>query len=110
MNNKLIIISKLEALDKYLEKIYYNFPKKERILKEELISIIKEIYLKIYHLVYNYNNNNALEIISNLKYLNNLIDTMYQKKIINQSKYLYIGNLLIEITKLLKGYINEKNK
>ena len=110
MRNTLIIIDKLELLDNYLNKIYLNFPKKDIILKEELNNIIKEIYLNIYLIVYNYKIDISIKIISLIKYLNYLIDTIYQKKIINNKKYLYIGNLVIEITKLLRGYINEKNR
>lgn len=110
MRNTLIIIDKLELLDNYLNKIYLNFPKKDIILKEELNNTIKEIYLNIYLIVYNYKIDISIKIISLIKYLNYLIDTIYQKKIINNKKYLYIGNLVIEITKLLRGYINEKNR
>lgn len=110
MRNSLIIINSLENLDNYLKKIYLNFPKKEIILKEELESIIKKIYLNIYIIVYDYDFDIAIETISLIKYLNNLIENMYSKKIINNNRYLYIGNLVMDITKLLRGYINEKNK
>lgn len=110
MRNNFIIINTLEELDKYLNKIYLNFPKKEYVLKEEIEKVIKNIYFNIYRIVYNYKYDLAIETISLIKHLNNLIDSLYQKKIINNNKYLSIGNLLIKITKLLRGYINEKNK
>lgn len=110
MRNTLIIIDKLEQLDNYLNNIYSNFPKKDIILKEELDIIIKEIYFNIYLIVYNYKIDISIKVISLIKYLNYLIDNIYQKKIINNNRYLYIGSLVIDITKLLRGYINEKNR
>ena len=110
MRNTLIIIDKLEQLDNYLNNIYSNFPKKDIILKEELQTTIKDIYLNIYLIIYNYKLDISIKTISLIKYLNYLIDNMYNKKIINNKRYIYIGSLVIEITKLLKGYINEKNK
>ena len=110
MRNTLIIIDKLEKLDIYLNEIYPNFPKKDKLLKEEIKKVIKDIYLNIYIIVYQYNIDIGIETISLIKYLNNLIDNMYHKRIINNHKYLYIGNLVIDITKLLRGYINEKSK
>ena len=110
MRNTLIIIDKLEQLDNYLNNIYSNFPKKDIILKEELDIIIKEIYFNIYLIVYNYKIDISIKVISLIKYLNYLIDNIYQKKIINNNRYLYIGSLVIDITQLLRGYINEKNR
>lgn len=110
MRNTLTIIKKLEELDIYLNKIYPNFPKKDKLLKEEIKEVIKNIYVYIYIIVYKYNQDIGIETISLIKYLNNLIDNMYQKKIINNHKYLYIDNLVIDITKLLRGYVNEKSK
>lgn len=110
MRNTLIIIDKLEKLDIYLNEIYPNFPKKNKLLKEKIQETIKNIYLNIYIIVYHYNQDTGIETISLIKYLNNLFEYMYQKKVINNHKYLYIGNLVIDITKLLRGYLNEKSK
>ena len=105
-----MIIKKIEEFDKVIDRILDNFPKRDRVLKEELINTIREIYININKIIYDYNINIGMYIISNIKYLNYLIDIMYKKKIINNKRYLYIGNLVIDITKLLRGYINEKNK
>lgn len=109
MRNNFIIVKNLEELDRLINNIS-NFPKKEVVLKKEIIKIIRDIYINIYIMVYDYNKDLGIEIISLINYLNELIDRLYNKKIINKTKYLNIGNLVIEITKLLRGYFNEKNK
>ena len=76
MRNTLIIIDKLEKLDIYLNEIYPNFSKKDKFLNEEIKKVIKDIYLNIYIIVYQYNIDIGIETIILIKYLNNLIDNM----------------------------------
>lgn len=104
-----IIIDRVEKLNRTLDKVLVNFPKKERVLKKEVESTLEEVYKQIYVFAYKRDKDGCMEVISLFKYFNYIIDVMYDKKIISGKKYLLTGEILIEISKMLRGYYNEKS-
>ena len=103
----------------YLENMLENFPKKDM----EISRSIKLESYEMLKLAYSANITSDLErrkrdleqIIVRVKLLDFFVNLSYDKKIINQKKYLKVGTRLDDIIKYVTGWLNatisaEKNE
>lgn len=103
----------------YLENMLENFPKKDM----EISRSIKQESYEMLKLAYSANITSDLErrkrdleqIIVRVKLLDFFVNLSYDKKIINQKKYLKVGTRLDDIIKYVTGWLNatisaEKNE
>lgn len=110
MNDKLLIITKIKKTIIYLDKIVLNFPNKERILKDKLIESLYDLLYLSYKANITKNKYYKQEILIKIKLIDFYLNISLDKKYISYKKYIKIVNHLIEITKMIHGWINEKNK
>lgn len=98
----------------YINKQLVNFPKTERVLKDNIESVMYEII----ELIFYYKVNDVTRI--KVKYLKDLvvklsmldfyITASFDKKLINNKKLLSISGYIIEIRKIVYGLIKYENK
>lgn len=93
----------------YLENMLENFPKKDmeisRLIKEESYAMLKLAYIANVTADLNYRRRNLEEIIARVKLLDFFVNLSYDKKIINQKKYLKVGQRLDDIIKYVTGWL-----
>ena len=104
----------------YLDNMLENFPKKDleisRKIKEESYEMLHLAYIANVTADLSYRRRNLEEIIARVKVLDFFVNLSYDKKIINQKKYLKVGQRLDDIIKYTTGWLNatitilEKNK
>lgn len=94
----------------YLDAMLENFPKKDleisRCIKEESYGMLKLAYIANVTADLEYRRRNLEEIIARVKMLDFFTNISYDKKIINQKKYLKIGQRLDDIIKYTTGWLN----
>lgn len=108
---KFLVIDKVKKTIIYINNILDNFPKKYIELKSNisycLFSLLECIYLANICID---RDNNKRRCIVKLELIDFYILLMYRNMIISKKKYEGISNHLLEIKKMLYGWINEKNK
>ncbi len=94
----------------YLDNMLENFPKKDieisREIKEESYEMLKLAYLANITTDLKERQKNLEQIIVRIKLLDFFINISYDKKIINQKKYLKVGQKLDDIVKYSTGWLN----
>ena len=94
----------------YLDKMLENFPKKDleisRKIKEESYEMLKLAYIANTTSDVEYKRKNIEEIIARIKLIDFLVNLSYDKKIINQAKYIKVGQRLDDIAKYATGWLN----
>ena len=94
----------------YLDEMLENFPKKDieisRNIKEESYAMLKLAYIANVTVDMEYRRRNLEEIIARVKLLDFFVNLSYDKKIINQKKYLKVGKRLDDIVKYITGWLN----
>ena len=107
---KFIVVNLAKELIVKVDKYLVNFPKKDL----ELLKAIRETANGILLDVYIANSSTNLEkrkdiqegIVAKIKYLDFLINLIYDKKVINSKKYLKFGEELEYILKYVNGWKN----
>ncbi len=113
MKDELLIITKVKKTILRFNKIVANFPRNEITLrdniKSEMYDLLKNTYLA----------NNFIEdrkryqnlMLVNIKMVDFYINEAYTSKYISKKQYISISTHLIEIFKMIKGWVNiEKSK
>ena len=94
----------------YLDNMLENFPKKDleisRAIKEEGYKMLKLGYLANVATDLKERKQNLEKIIVQIKLLDFFVNMAYDKKIINQKKYLKIGQKLDDIVRYVTGWLN----
>ena len=94
----------------YLDKMLENFPKKDleisRSIKEESYEMLKLAYLANVTTGIEERKKSLEQIIVRIKLLDFFFFFSYDKKIINQKKYLKVGQKLDDIIKYVTGWLN----
>lgn len=94
----------------YLDNMLENFPKKDmeisRAIKEESYEMLKLAYSANVATELEERKKNLEQIIVRVKLLDFFMNMAYDKKIINQKKYLKIGQKLDDIIKYTTGWLN----
>jgi len=102
----------------YLDTMLENFPKKDleisRLIKQESYEMLKLAYMANVTSDLTLRQRNLEMIIARVKLLDFFVNMSYDKKIINQKKYIKVGQRLDDIIKYATGWINatieSKNK
>ena len=100
MKDSLIIASKYKKTIEYIFKITDNYPHKELELKSRIINTSYDTLELIYK-------SDKKSIIPKLKMLDYYLKLSYDKKIISKRKYEVISNYLLEIVKMVFGWVKE---
>ncbi len=112
MKDELLIITKVKKTILRFNKIVANFPRNEIILrdniKSEMYSLLKNTYLA----------NNFIEerkkyqnlMLVNIKMVDFYINEAHTSKYITDKQYISIGSHLLEIFKMIKGWVNIEKK
>lgn len=107
MDDKLEIISKIKKSILYIDKLLENYHRNEYILrdrtKNELYDLLKDTYLA--NLDEGDRKNKQREILAHIKMLDFYLNTAYKKELISSKQYTNIGKHLLEIFKMVKGWI-----
>jgi len=111
MQDSLIISTNFKKTINYIDKILINYPHEERILRDKInltcYNILEGIYRANVYKEINY----MKEIIVQIRMLEYYIKISLDKELINFKKYENIGKYLLDIIKMVNGWINfEKNK
>lgn len=107
MKTNFIILDRSYKTVNYINKILINYPKNEKILKENIEKTQYDLIKNIY--TYNINDSirikdkNLKDILVDLSMLSFYINISHDKKIINDSKYIQLGNFLSEIIAMTKA-------
>lgn len=108
MKDNLLIITRIKKTIIYLDKIVTNFPNKEKILRDNISnSLYKLLYLS-YKANLTQNKYYKKELIIEIKLIDFYLNISVDKKYISYKKYISITNHLIELIKMIQGWINEK--
>lgn len=111
MQDKLLIITKVKKTIEYIEKVVFNYPHTETILKNEIIKKLYELLELTYEANIFKEEKYMKEIIVKIRMLEFYIKKSLDKKLISFKKYEQIGNYFLEIVKMVNSWIlNEKNK
>lgn len=110
MKDKFYIINLIKKLIQDFDKYLTNFPHKDIELKKEIMNTSYEMLKITYEANITYNQEKRSDIqdkiISNIKYLDFLINNCYDKKIINSKKDLRFGENLDYLLKYINGWRN----
>lgn len=111
MEDKLLITIKIKKTIIYIENIIANFPNKELVLKNNIISTLYEM-LELTHKANIHKDIFYMkELIVKIRMLEFYIKKCLDKKIISFKKYENIGNFLLEINKMVNSWVKyEKSK
>ena len=94
----------------YLDKMLENFPKKDleisRAIKEESYNMLKLAYLANVTSKKEERKKSLEQIIVSIKLLDFFVNITYDKKIINQKKYLKVAQKLDDIIRYVTGWLN----
>ena len=111
MQDKLLIVTNLKKTILYIEKTVINYPNKYKVLKDKISSSLYDILeLTYYTNCLDDKKDHQYLIISKIKMLDFYFMISLNNKLINQKKYVSYTNYLLDITKLIYGWINEKKK
>ena len=112
MKDELLIITRIKKTILRLNKIVSNFPRNETVLrdeiKNEMYSLLKNAYLA----------NNTVEerrtyqnlMLVNIKMVDFYINESYTSKYISEKQYISISSHLIEILKMIRGWVSIEKK
>lgn len=107
---KFIVINLVKDLIVKIDQYFVNFPKKDIELKRSIKETSNSILLDVYIANTTTNEDRRKEIqetiIAKIKYLDFLVNFIYDKKIINSKKYLKFGEDLEYILKYVNGWKN----
>ncbi len=111
---KFKIINLIKDLIINIEKNLVNFPKKEIELKHQLRNDAYQLLLIMYEANVTKNQERRAELqeksIAYVKHIDFLINLCYDKKIINEKKYLKFGDSLDTIIRYIMGWMNVKQR
>lgn len=98
----------------YLDDLLEGFPKKDleikREIKEESYKMLRNVYLANITSDMQIRRTKLEEVLASTKLVDFLVNLSYDKKIINQKKYLKIGNKLSDISQYVTGWIKSTLK
>lgn len=108
MKDKLMIASKFKKTIEYIIKTVDNYPHKYIEIKTRIINTCFDILEYIY--ISNMDHDSKKYIIPKIKMLDYYLKFSYKLEIISKRKYEVCSNYLLEITKMVMGWIHEESK
>ncbi len=113
ISNEFNIINKYKLFIKELDNLIENIPRKDYFYKDKIRIVsnsILELILKCNYEEDNNINYYITNIKSNIAYLDFLLDRLYDMKYINEKNLYKITLKLIEINKMITGWLSNKCK
>ena len=110
MKDKLLIITRIKESIIYIDKIIINFPNKETVLRDNITKTLYKILYLSYKANITQNKYYKQELLIQIKMIDFYLSISLNKKYITYKKYIKIVNHLIEITKMIQSWLNEKKK
>ena len=110
MKDKLLIITRIKASIIYIDNLIINFPKTETVLRDNITKSLHKLLYLSYKANITQNKYYKQEILIELKMIDFYLSISLNKKYISYKKYTKIVNHLIEITKMIQSWMNEKKK
>lgn len=108
MNDRLVLARKCKKTIEYISNICDNFPHKYIELKNRIVNTSFDVLELIY--TSNIDFSNKKYIIPKLKMLDYYLKLSYKKEIISKRKYEVTSSYLLELVKIVMGWINEESK
>lgn len=113
MNEEFLIAKNMKNFINSIENIVINYPKKELVIKNKLLSdsleVLELIYLANYHKDINKKNDLQKQILSKISMLDFYLERSYKNKYISEKVCINKCNQLNRITKMIYGWIKYEN-
>ena len=114
INNEFKLLHKYKEFIKNLDNLIENIPSKDYFYKDKIRTVSNYILELILKCNYESDNFNLLFYKSNIKgsiaYLDFLLDRLYDMKYINEKNLYNITTKLIEVNKMISGWLNNKDE
>ena len=114
INNEFKLLHKYKEFIKRLDSLIENIPRKDYFYKDKIRTVSNYILELILKCNYESDDFNISQYVANIKgsiaYLDFLLDRLYDMKYINENNLYKITLKLIEINKMVTGWLNNKCK
>lgn len=111
-NNDFKILVKYKEFMNKMDDLLENVPRRDMYYKDELKDTLNHLLKYIFKSSYESDNNelnvNYVEIKSDIALIDFMLDRLHSKKYLSEKALYKIGNDLIEINKMVTGWINGK--
>jgi hypothetical protein len=104
IHENLIIAREARKTIRYIEKNTENFPNKNRVLKDKIISCCYSILENIYRANIFQDKSDKKEIIVNIQMLNFYIEEALRKDLLTNKKFESYTNHLLQIDKMVRSW------
>lgn len=104
IHENLIIAREARKTIRYIEKNTENFPNKNRVLKDKIISCCYSILENIYRANIFQDKSGKKEIIVNIQMLNFYIEEALRKDLLTNKKFESYTNHLLQIDKMVRSW------
>lgn len=104
IHENLIIAREARKTIRYIEKNTENFPNKNRVLKDKIISCCYSILENIYRANIFQDKSDKKEIIVNIHMLNFYIEEALRKDLLTNKKFESYTNHLLQIDKMVRSW------
>lgn len=114
MDNDFIILNKIKTFIYSIDNIVINYPKKEMVIKNKLVSDSLEVLELVYKANYTKDIERKreiqIDILSKISMLDFYLEKSYKNKYISQNECIKKCNQLNKIVKMIYGWIKSGNK
>lgn len=110
MKDKLLIITNIKKTILYIDSIIINYPKTDKILRDNINKTLYELLYLCYKANITQEKQYKQELIIKIKVIDFYLKISLDKKYISYKKYIQVTNYLINIIKMIYGWINEKKE
>lgn len=104
IHENLIIAREARKTIRYIEKNTENFPNKNRVLKDKIISCCYSMLENIYRANIFQDKSDKKEIIVNIQMLNFYIEEALRKDLLTNKKFESYTNHLLQIDKMVRSW------
>ena len=112
INNEFKLLHKYKQFIKELDNLLENIPRKDYFYKDKIRQVSN--YILEFILICNCDTSNInyykTNIKGNIAYLDFLLDRLYDMRYINEKNLYNITTKLIEINKMVTGWLNNKDE
>lgn len=113
-NNDFKVLVKSKELLELIDKTLENVPRKDMYYKDRLRSVCDNLIENIFECSYEIDKKNIKyyykKIKGSIAQIDFMLDRLYTKKYINSTNLYRIGNVLIEVNKLVTGWLKVLDK